>query len=65
MKPKVEEEACLREKINYLGDLHFENGLEKKKIAKVVVMVKCLEDSEGVVGYVKKMGKFVRSKEED
>ena len=38
--------------------------LEKKKIAKVVVMVKCLEDSE-VVGYVKKMGKFVRSKEED
>ena len=42
--------------------------LEKKKIAKVVVMVKCLEDSEGVVGYVKKMGKmgkFVRSKEED
>lgn len=56
----------MREKINYLGDLHFENGLEKKKIAKVVVMVKCLEDSEGVVGYVKlKMGKFVRSKEED
>lgn len=40
--------------------------LEKKKIAKVVVMVKCLEDSERVMGYVKlKMGKFVRSKEED
>lgn len=63
MKPKVEEEACLREKINYLGDLHFENGLDIGKEENSES--DCYGKMFGVVGYVKKMGKFVRSKEED
>lgn len=53
----------MREKINYLGDLHFENGLDIGKEENSES--DCYGKMFGVVGYVKKMGKFVRSKEED